>query len=251
MFGYIRDAITEIEREQASVQAEYDAFAEFGKTIQSIDTISTPSPDPPASSYSPPVSTNNQLQKIQDCYQNTIMSIPDFEAQYDETLQDSMSAEFGWEITRAVLCNDQFTPPLQDLLVAKADAATRERKRLLQTIDNERKSLVEKYNQLEKIEQRLETKKYNEIMSKKFDWLVAYYYHTIHCENQCESILAKRQRKIQNQINQVRSGNLILQEYLYQDLKISFPILRAGVEQISHIRDQRQFVFRMISYKKW
>jgi hypothetical protein len=53
MFGYIRDAITEIEREQASVQAEYDAFAEFGKTIQSIDTISTPSPDPPASSYSP------------------------------------------------------------------------------------------------------------------------------------------------------------------------------------------------------
>ncbi|PSP16138.1 hypothetical protein BRC62_06380, partial [Halobacteriales archaeon QH_10_67_13] len=63
-------------------------------------------------------------------------------------------------------------------------------------------------------------------------------------EQDCADLLTTRQRRIHEERR--RTGSL-LQEYLYADLKTTYPVLDTTVQQIDRLRDRRRAVTRAVT----
>ncbi|WP_136603485.1 DUF7260 family protein [Salinigranum halophilum] len=248
----IEAAIERVDAEITAIDAEANAFKTFGKRLRSMEPdhgvkqtsvaatgSGTAGVTMLASSNRP---VDDGLRRVRTAYRETVMSVPHFEADYDDTLAENVAAEFGEEVARHVTDGDALTPVLYRALVDAVETARFERTRFLRLLRTERDSLVSTADELNDIEQRAvqlvnrlsppETDVSSDAIDADIRELRA----------RCESLSAARQRTIHNRSVSTLSGveNQSLTTYLYSSSETRFPALSDMARCLETVDAQKQ-----------
>ena len=242
--GCLRKAVSLADEERTRIEAERDAFEQFAEEVKSISA--------------PKLSRTNtlavkggndgerQLEAIRNAYRETVMAVPHFEEEYDETIEESLAAEFDPDVAAAIVDGTQFSPPLKQTILQQTALAIRRREALSSVVEKERASIEEAREHLHTIDAAVDED--CEIAECTFDELIDRYEKLERIENEAERLLEDRQRDVQAENRQhSRSSYPFLQQYLYQPLEVTFPVLDATLEQIRTLRDRRRQVLRTLT----
>jgi len=245
--GYFRDAQNCVEIETKRLQTEQDAFYQFAESVQQMAI--TPSQHNPSYSLrhqaNPP---GNQLETIRNRYHETVMAVPHYEEDYDETLRENMTAEFNHDTATAVVDGTQCSPQLQQLLVTQARDAAQRRANLLESVESERDSLTNAYRQLREAETIENGGK--SLHQQSFAELVEYDEDLRTSIEDCEQVLIERQQELhQPAQHRSRTGQRFYQ-YLYEKIDVEFPILDATLNKIQDLRNRRQDMIQVLIRRK-
>ncbi|MDB2224844.1 MULTISPECIES: DUF7260 family protein [Halorubrum] len=171
-FAYVRDAEAACHRERRRVLDERDAFESFADRVADIDTISaatdsTPSGVPAGSlrgmgapgdgargpgGGSPGSSVS--LRRVMAAYDDTVLSLPHYRAEYDETPAESLAAELGPDAVTALASDGGLSGAAQSALVDRSRRAVDARERLADAIDEEIDAIGDRESALSAIDRR-------------------------------------------------------------------------------------------------
>jgi hypothetical protein len=248
--GYVREAPPAIEHERECVRVERNAFREFASAVETMTVPDRLSRGATAARLVEPNAGDDSLRTVRDCYRDTVMSVPDYEQQYGESLEAHMTAELGEDLTTAVVNGEGLTDQLRRLLVSRARAAAQQRETFLETLDDEYESVTDGYARLQNTTTDLEETMESGLEQRPFSELTGYENDLRHEIDRHEQLLADRQEEVHRENRQFRrSEQTFLQEYLYADLPVTFPILGATVERLGRLRDRQRAVSRAIAHR--
>lgn len=233
----IEAALEQVDAEIAATDAEANAFKTFGKRLRSME------PDHRAKQTSVAVTgsgaagvtmlassnrpVDNSLRRVRTAYRETVMAVPHFETDYDDTLAENVATEFGEEVARHVVDGDALMPVLYRALVDAVETARFERTRFLGLLRTERESLVSTAHELNEIEgcalqlaDRLSSPE-PDVSPDAFDAEIR------ELRERCESLLEARQQTIHDRFVPALSGveRQSLTRYLYSSSETRFPAL--------------------------
>ena len=228
----IRSALEIVMTEHERTAAERDAFAQFTDRIATIDTsaaMATTHSQPAAAQtlLQPDSQSDTQLADVRAAYRKTVMSVPHYAEEYDESLREHLTAEFSPEIATALTTGDQFLPSLQEQLITESRQACTNRATFLRALEDEASAL-------QTADERL-----TDLGSEFSDLLAA---HSLEAwsskellasrrqvragERECEELAADRQSTLHSQrIPAVEHIDLEFAIYLYQSLSVTYPVL--------------------------
>lgn len=237
--GYVRRAQRAVDTERESVTAERAAFESFAEAVTSMATA-TPSQSRSPTAHSTRGS-GQTLTAVRQRYHETVLSVPDYESAYDESLCEHMAAEFGESVATAVAAGGALTPTVQRLLVKRAQASAAERTALIETLETEADSLSAAADCLTRTGEALETANGQ---TRSFSRLVEHEKRLWTAEQECAALLDRRQE-------QIHAAGCVadptLQEYLYTELEPTFPVLVGALTRIEQLRDSRRAVTQAIA----
>lgn len=245
--GYVGDALSTVERERESIEAEREAFETFADSVETMTARTGPT-----TKTAPPLLTDSggpeRLSRVREEYRKTVMAVPDYTDQYEETMRENMTAEFGEEVSTAVVGGTKFTPRLKRLLVSQARSSARQRGALLDVLDNEQESLAQAAARLKDVEERIEETEDVDLHGRPFPDLVECERDLRSTARDCRQLLEDRQADI-HRIRRQFSGSdhLFFQEYLYRESDATFPVLNEGLDRLRSFRDTQRSVIRAIT----
>lgn len=217
--------------EQKRTQAERDAFNTFIKDVQAMDTDHHHSVSHPQQMPVQSLSDTDHLQQVRDAYANTIMAVPHYQEDYDDTLDESMTEEFGEKIAVAVSSGQQLSSPLKRHLLQAASAARERRTEFLEVLEQEEKALDSARTTLTELEDQITAALTQPLSDLSIDELLTLYDRLCDYERQCEMLLKDRQHhRTDGHATLARTGSshTDLQTYLYRSLPVTYPVLADG-----------------------
>lgn len=168
------------------------------------------------------------LVAVRNAYAETVMSVPHYNIEYDDTYEQSVREEFGPEIGFALTQTSRFHAEYKRTLVDAVDAAIDERERFLNAIDAEAESVTRAESRLAAIDDECETMADEVQADADFGTLDACRARTAVLTSDCDRIAARRQRVIADTERTLAlDANADVQTYLYQDLSVTYPVLAA------------------------
>lgn len=225
-------ALPLITEEQKRTRAERNAFNTFIERVQAMDTdhppVSHPQQMPVQSS-----SDTDHLQQVRDAYATTVMAVPHYPEDYDDTLDESMTEEFGEEIAVAMSSGQQLFPALKRHLLQAASAARERRTEFLEVLEQEEKALNSARTTLTELEDQITAALTQPLSDLSIDELLTLYDRLCDYERQCEAVLEDRQyHQTDGHATLTRAGSshthTDLQTYLYRSLPVTYPVLVDG-----------------------
>lgn len=233
----IEAALERVDTEIAATDAEASGFNTFGKRLRSMDPDHEAKQTSVATTGSGTASAmmldssnhpvDNGLRRVRTAYRETVVAVPQFETDYDDTLVENIAAEFGEEVARHVIDGGALMPVLYRALVDAAETATFERTRVLSLLRTERESLVSAANELNDIEghalnlaDRLSFPE-PDVSPDAVDAEIR------ELRERCESLSEARQRTIHDRFVPAFSGveRQRLTRYLYSSSETRVPVL--------------------------
>jgi hypothetical protein len=142
---YFHRAREECGEEQSRLQAERSALERFESQIRGLSAASVGQSTPSrggATLAQSNVETRSQLQAVQNAYRDTVMAVPHYQEDYGESLTEHMTAEFGEDVTTAVVEGSTLTPQVKRALVSKASESRKERAAFARTLAAESESVT-------------------------------------------------------------------------------------------------------------
>lgn len=245
---YLREAEEVLAEEYARTVAERDAFQEFARLVDQLDgTTATTNPSQPAGGLlSQSRSSGERLGRVREAYSETVMGVAHYEKEYDDTLRESMSAEFCEEVASAVENGTRLSPQLKAGLLQGSHQSRTEREALLQALDRESDALdraksefAAVYDELERVDDRPLTEK--PLIELGADWD-----RLSDLERRCQAVLDERQKRIHAGYPSLpcRSRGVSFHEYLYGSFVVTHPVLADGVELAGDIRTARRRILQ-------
>ncbi|MFW5938264.1 MAG: DUF7260 family protein, partial [Halanaeroarchaeum sp.] len=160
-FAYIRDAKADCRRERARVLDEREAFEEFADRVSSFE----PAPaDSAAMAFDGPVagvrtvdrmgSDDVKLRRVLAAYRDTVMSLPHYGREYEETIPQSLAAELGPDTATALASNRTLSAGAQSALVRRSRQAVDARSSLADAIGAELDALHAVESELTSVDRR-------------------------------------------------------------------------------------------------
>lgn len=243
---HLREARAAVSEERSRTAAEHDAFAAFTRRIAALDAKAT-SAQPTTSAG--PVATmtaetrppDHSLQRVAEAYRETVMAVPHYDEDYDESLSTNMAAEFGEEVAAAVVGGSRFTPQLKRALVEASHDAKDRRRELLTGLDREAEDLDEAGETFADVDATLESMDDRPLSERSFDDLVSVWRRLGDLEDRCTRCVDRRQERIHEwSMGGPRIADApTLHEYLYQPLAVTYPILAEGTALVERIHTAR------------
>jgi hypothetical protein len=242
-----RSALDALATEHERTTAEQDAFAEFHDRITAMD-VSQASLDNghdqrlgvQAIMQSQP---NKQLQRVRKAYRETIMSVSHYNKEYHDLLPESLAKEFGPEIASALTTGKQFTSPLRDQLLKENQQARAERTTFLKSLSRETEDLRSVNELITEIGSNLDTLNIRSLETWAIADLTESHNQLLAAEERCEELSTMRQSTLQNpRIPGPTTNDLDLNEYLYQSLSITYPVLADLADLADTLRTERSRV---------
>jgi hypothetical protein len=171
------------------------------------------------------------------------MAVPHYCDEYDESLATNMSAEFGPDLATPIVENKPVTPQLRNGLLNINHHVYDSRAQLVAAIDQEAASLTTAAETLIEIERTLYQLTPTDLKSESFDDLYEKRRILRETEDRCEIIAQKRQRELHDQdLLDLRATEAVIQEYLYQSLPITYPVLADVTDLVEDLRQVRKRV---------
>jgi len=181
---------------------------------------------PGASSSGPPAGSG--LVAVRDAYRETVMSVPHYEAEYDDTYERSVAEEFGPELAYALTRGSRFSAECKRSLLDAVENAIEERERFLDTVESEVDSVDRAASRLAPIRNEVVSTARTDFSQDGFGTLDAYRARTEALIDDCDRIAARRQRELaSHEPDLVSDCDLDIPTYLYQDLDATYPVLAA------------------------
>jgi DNA repair exonuclease SbcCD ATPase subunit len=239
-------AVTALDNEHECLEDERAAFAQFRKRVANMDahapTINATAKVKNAiMGTSTATASSSQLKQIRSAYHETVMNVPHYEDDYDLSLDQDLAEEFSPEIATAFATADSLTPPLHETLLTASQQATESRTALLDALDREAESLQQVHDTLEAMNTALTELNQRPIAAWSEGELTAGYERLADLEAQCDDLAAERQEELRSQrIRGPKHADEELNEYLYDSLPVTYPILAdlAGFTSLLHTARQ-------------
>ena len=167
------------------------------------------------------------LVATRDAYVETVMSVPHYEAEYDDTYESSLAAEFGPDLAVALTREPTLSDRSKSALLSKTDDAIAEREGLIDAVDSEVESIDRAADRLCSIREEITTLSETTLDELRFGTLDAYRVRTLTLEEGCDSVAARRQREIAGIGRSLQLNDAVpdLATYLYHDLPVTYPVL--------------------------
>ncbi|WP_096395679.1 hypothetical protein [Halorubrum trapanicum] len=252
----IRAARAELRVERRRVVDEREAFRAFRGRVSSIpDESGTPGPSDPAATdgfagvggaVSDAVGSGtggrgdvtaapgSRLVAVRDAYRATVMSVPHYAEEYDDTYERSVAEEFGPELAYALTRTDYFHEEYKRSLLSAVETAVQEREAFLDAVESETESVERAGSRLEPIRREIEAiddelgGEGGDAAGAGFGALDACRTRTAALREDCDRIAARRQRVLADHERRLALGDAIdLPGYCYQDLDVTYPVLAA------------------------
>lgn len=242
--GNTRDAREIVHEERKRVRAEREAFERFHERIVDLPTVETAPLAGPPSAFSG-VSTDgpDQLQRVRKAYRETVMSTPHYDEEYDDTVVESMAAEFGSTIAAQLQADGPLTPVLKGQLLQAATQSRQRRERFLPSLEREAETLTRMEGTTTEIGSRLDCVSTRLPSELSFRELVATDTRLRDDERRCEELLSERQRQRTDGHTALAVPEASvpdLQTYLYQPLSVTYPVLADVTELVERIQRTRR-----------
>ncbi|MGM0446964.1 MAG: DUF7260 family protein [Methanobacteriota archaeon] len=193
-------------------------------------------------------SPGSRLVAVRDAYRATVMSVPHYEAEYDDTYERSVAEEFGPELAYALTRTDCFHAEYKRSLLSAVETAIQEREAFLDAVESEIESVERAASRLEPIRGEIEAiedelgAEGGDAAAIGFGALDACRTRTEALRADCDRIAARRQRVLADHERRLAlGGDLDLPGYCYQDLDVTYPVLAAvGTvgDQIERLRNR-------------
>lgn len=244
--GFLTEAREEVDRERRNTAAERDAFVEFSEQVETISPVNQPTIGGMTAHVSNNGAGHQQLEQVRERYRNTVMSVPDFEHEYDEALPEHLCAEFGNDVATIVVSGQRFNRPVQQMLVEKARQSAQEREELIRRLDDEKQSLDRATSELRPVRAFLEDTDKTKIGTYSVSQLAETDIAIQEYQNQCERTLRTRQQEIHTASGQASVTRNIFQTYLYRNLDVSFPVLQAALNCLDRLGKRRSVLIRSL-----
>ncbi|OYR43168.1 hypothetical protein [Halorubrum sp. Eb13] len=244
----LEDAREALRIERRRVIDEREAFRTFRGRVESVSTEAT-SPDGssaaagfrgvagPASGSGaaadagaggPAGPPGSGLAAVRDAYAETVMSVPHYEEEYDDTYERSVAAEFGPELAYALTRSAGYHPEYEPALIDAVESAIEERDRLVERLEVEADSLDRAGSRLAAVRREIASLD-AAVPEGGFGALDACRARAGVLVEDCDRIAARRQRVIAAHERDLRlDGDAVdLPTYLYQSTDATYPVLAA------------------------
>jgi hypothetical protein len=250
---YSHAAQTALTEEYERTEAEADAFAAFRDRVTTLD-VSQLRPDGGIQITAPlqvrqQFSHPSRCEQVCQAYRETILSMPHYTAEYDESLRDHMAAEFGRDLVVNVFEGSQLTPQLQQALVDASQQAHDQREELRATLDAEAEALDTAQTTLREIGTTLQNRNAQPLSDFSFAELRNTYELLEEAEDRCQQVACERQHALHAD-EWACPGTAVapgVQPYLYRELAITYPILADVAECCRLLRRARTRVIRTLA----
>lgn len=250
---YLRDAKSSLVEEQSRTAAEERAFRQFADRVANIRTSPGANPGHSINGGVSAIVTSQlpsgSLESVREAYRDTVMAVPHYEEEYDESMVESMAIELGEDIAKSVSNGRELSPLLQQALVSKAIRAATDRESLMGALDREGKSLYQTEDTFSEVQSTLS--KYNpyELRKEPFETLELRWDELGNLERRCEETLEARQGHLRGEPLEryAKDDRPTLAEYLYQSLDVDYPVLATVAEFLDQIETSRQTISHIVS----
>lgn len=214
-FAYVRDAESACRRERQRVLDERDAFESFADRVAQIDAVSvatdaTPTGVPAGAlrridgegGGTPgggPSGRNVTLRRVMAAYHDTVLSLPHYRAEYDETPAESLAAELGPDAATALATDGALSSGAQSALVDRSRRAADARERLADAIDEEIDELDDRESALSTVDRRRRCllDHLGGVRSEfEIDAAIDVWNRLTELERECDELAADRQRSL-------------------------------------------------------
>jgi hypothetical protein len=263
LFGAVRvpRARTVAARERERTGDERDAFERFRRRIAGWKPAPRPATSTPrgdggglatqglASDVVGPPPDDDRLDAVREAYRETVMSVPHYETEYDEPLQQHIGAEFTPEVARAVTRGDRLTPQLRNALVAGAQEHVVKRDDLVEAIDDELASLTDAETRLERVEREVESVDERQLLATSYEELATTWKRLDAAEDDLAALAEDRQETLRQELS-TRHGSRdrhAFHGYLYGDCDGRYPVLADVGRLLDDLRRVRSDVLDSLS----
>lgn len=196
----------------------------------------------------PTATSGSGLAAVRDAYAETVMSVPHYEAEYDDTYERSLAAEFGPELAYALTRTAGYHAGYESALFDAVDDAIEERERLLKRIRVESDSLDRAGSRLAAVRREIASLD-AAVPESGFGALDACRARTGVLVDDCDRIAARRQRVLAEHERELRLGDDApgLPTYLYQGISATHPVLAAVGTVGNRLDDLRRRIERAMA----
>jgi hypothetical protein len=245
----IADARKAVRRERRRTVDEREAFETFVRELRRVDTddaVRIPAGVGRRLADPRPASGTEAVRAV---YERTVMGVPHYREEYDDTYAESLEAEFGPELAAAVTENSGLTAGVKRALLRAAREARAERARFVTTLDGEATTLREAATTLRAVFDELDTLREERRDSDDFGAMDAIRARLGVLESKVERIGSDRQAEIRTQREELSlpEGAIDVPTYLYADLSITYPVLSSVARTASLLDDHRRAVERAMT----
>lgn len=245
----IENALCVIDREIECIEAELTAFRRFRSRVRSIEPTSPAAAGVDASGggASSMLATATKpdagLRSVRSAYRETVMDVPHFEAEYDDTLEANVAVEFGADLAAQLAGGARLTPQVHEAVLAASERARDERETMLPVLERERDSLTTVRDRLDDCERRATVLGANARRTVDSTRLSDIDERLADIEAECEAVAARRQRRLHDRSAAALSGidETSLAQYLYADEAVTCPALADIVTCLETVRRQRRY----------
>jgi exonuclease VII small subunit len=228
----LQSSIAHVEQERSHVATELGCFEEFQESVRLAITE-------PTTNEAPSETTEKLLKE----YKNSVMDGIDYENVYGDSTTKSLEKELSSKVAEILTSKKPLTQRRKRHLLRGTAIAIERREEFLKELDEEiaaLKSFREEFENLQSSAERLpECSSQHHPLEELIDVWDRY----DELIDRCERLLDRRQERLRNR---ERDRSLIdqhaLNEYLYSELPVSYPVLSVLADALTQIKSKRQQV---------
>jgi len=243
-------ARTALRRERQRTADELEAVKSFKHRLEKINTASISYRSGPNQvGFTDASTATGDLDRVREAYESTVMSVPHYSEEYDDTYRESLAEEFSHDIAVALTDRTVFNERCKQATLSAVTASISARESLIEDIDAERESIDDTAETLVPLAEELDELRSVSFRNCSFGALDAYRSRLEVLENTCEAVSEQRQMTIfetrRTQCISMEVGDIV--QYFYQDLKVGYPVISSIVDLIAVIVELRHRVERAMT----
>lgn len=240
-----------LRRERRRTTDELEALRAFDDRIRSIETERRRS----AGDRTLAVATaancpTTALDAVRESYESTVMSVPHYREEYDDTYAESLAGEFSPDIAAALTDGTAFNDRCKRAVLSAVSTARSSRKSLLEVVDRERESVRRSRDELCPLAEELSEIRAVPFRDKQFGALDAYRARLGVIVDNCEEISDRRQDAIfdQRRIQRLPTEVPDVTVYFYQEIDARYPVISLVAELSETARSIRGRIEREMAF---
>jgi hypothetical protein len=220
------------EAELAALESFIDEVGALSPTTSGVATA--------ASRVQIGASRTGGLDAVREAYRTTMMAVPHFEAEYDESYAEHVRHELGPDVATLLTSGRTFERHHKQVVIAAANDARARRGQLLTELDRERDSLDDLRDQVCGIATDVARLESTALSEQPAEVLDGYRARLAVLDSRCHDLIDRRQSAL---VSQRRSMSLSLSgpdlaTCIYSDLDVDYPVVATLTELLDRI-DQR------------
>lgn len=243
-------ARTALRRERRRTADELEALNTFEDHVRSIDPSTAPRNGPGRTVVSGMSTATGGLERVRDAYESTVMSVPHYTEEYDDTYYRSLKEEFAPDIAVALTDGAAFNEQCKRAVLSAVRGSREARESLIEGIDAERESIDDAFETLIPVADELGELSTISFHKRSFGALDAYRSRIEVLEGKCESVSDRRQETVfeQRRTRWLPKEPPDIAQYFYQGLEVDYPVMSSIADLVEAISSLRRRIERAMTF---